>query len=274
VPLDEIVERSVSHKSTSGLFAITIDDGVGENVRALGQVFLQKRWPATFYLPTQYLDTGEGMPFQWWRQIQPLLPRRTIHLRSGTLDLHSAECVEDLSRKMERMWHTRRQDAYLPLLMELVEVTLKEARLPLAAVKPQAPISWPEVEELSKHELLRFESHGVTHAAMSSLTEEELCFEMKHSRDLLTERTGRRCRHMAYPFGSPESIGSLAASVARRFYDSAVTMTLGHVDEGDPWLLRRIPLYPKNSTWVARMKVFLKCWPPVFTERAAQAQTV
>src|SRR5258708_39429480 len=40
VPLSEVVQRSRNGKSTSGLFAITVDDGEGENVRALAQLFL------------------------------------------------------------------------------------------------------------------------------------------------------------------------------------------------------------------------------------------
>lgn len=47
--------------------------------------------------------------------------------------------------------------------------------------------------------------------------------------------------------------------LAQRFYDSAVTMSLGSVDRADPWLLPRIPLYSKNSVLFARMKILLKC---------------
>ena len=48
-------------------------------------------------------------------------------------------------------------------------------------------------------------------------------------------------------------------ATAARFYDSAVTMTLGHVDSAHPWLLPRIPFYPENSTLFARLKILLKC---------------
>jgi len=50
-----------------------------------------------------------------------------------------------------------------------------------------------------------------------------------------------------------------AAAEAARFYDSATTMSLGHVDFASPWLLPRIPLYPENSTLFARVKILLKC---------------
>src|SRR5947209_6774363 len=78
IPLSEIVERAKQRRSTSGLFAITVDDGAGHNVRALAALFGAKAWPATFYLPTRYLDSGESMAFQWWRRLNPLVPRRRL----------------------------------------------------------------------------------------------------------------------------------------------------------------------------------------------------
>src|SRR5579862_887748 len=59
VSLTELVQRTKTGKSTAGLFSITIDDGAGENVRDLARLFLDREWPATFYLPTRYIDTGE-----------------------------------------------------------------------------------------------------------------------------------------------------------------------------------------------------------------------
>jgi|SRR5690242_7778993 len=259
VPLSDLVQLSKRGKATSGLCAITIDDGVGENVRALARLFCARQWPATFYLPTGYLDSSEGMPFQWWQQIRPLLPRKKIELASGAIDLSGPDGIETFFGDLEHRWHTQRMESYLPMMRELVEFVVQENGILREAIRPASPISWSEVAELCKNDLIRFESHGITHAAMSSLTGDELAFEMKHSRDRIAEHTGRACRHLAYPFGSEPSIGEPVVRMAQRFYDSAVTMSLGHVDCANPWLLPRIPLYPENSRRMARLKVFLKC---------------
>jgi peptidoglycan/xylan/chitin deacetylase (PgdA/CDA1 family) len=259
VHLGEIVQRSKQRRLTSGLFAITVDDGVGDNVRALSRLFRARQWPATFYLPSRYLDAREGMVFQWWRRLRPSLPRRRLELGSGVIDLSQPGAVEELSRKIERLWHTGRIESYLPMTLELADLVARERGVTRADLQPAAPIAWPEVEELAKNDLIRFESHGVSHAAMSSLTDEELAFEMKYSRDVVSEHCRRQCRHLAYPFGSLSSIGPRAAAAAERFYDSAATMVLGHVDDANPWLLPRIPLYPENSTFRARAKILLKC---------------
>lgn len=257
VSLSELVERSKRGKPTSGLFAITVDDGVGATVRALSRLFAEKKWPATFYVPTQYLDTGRGMMFQLWRSLVPFLPQAKLELHSGICDLSHPGAVERLSKKMQQLWYTRRLETYAQITTELLEAVSRQGGA--QAVQPPAPITWSEVESLSRNELLQFESHGVSHIAMSALTDEEVVFEMKHSRDVVAEHTGRPCRHLAYPFGGPESIGQRVPLLARHFYDSATTMSLGHVDGANPWLLPRIPLYPENSALRARLKVLLKC---------------
>ena len=244
VHLGELVQRATRRKSNAGLFAITVDDGVGDTVRGLSKVLEAKGWPATFYLPTQYVETGEGMAFQWWRKLEPLLPRDVVHKHG---------------RRMQTLWWTRPPREYLPLTMDLVQGLL-ESGVERTALEPPKPITWSEVAALGKSDLIRFESHAVTHTAMSALTKEQVSFELEHSREVITQHTGRECRHLAYPFGSDESIGVVAPSIARRYYDSATTMTLGRADGADPWRLPRIPLYEGTSTPKARLKLLLHCF--------------
>jgi peptidoglycan/xylan/chitin deacetylase (PgdA/CDA1 family) len=259
VHLSELVSRSKSGKSTAGLCAITVDDGVGTTVSALSRICKNRSWPITFFLPTGNLDTHEGIAYQWWRQIKPLLPGRLVELPSGTWDFSRPELVSELSSTLERLWHSAPEEAYRPFLMGLVQAIAEAHGLQTDQLAPPKPVSWPDVAKLSRDHLIRFESHGVSHVAMSALSDDELALEMKRSRDRVSDHTGRSCRHLAYPFGGSQSIGALAPVIARRFYDSAVTMSLGHVDAADPWLLPRIPLYPENSVLLARLKVALRC---------------
>ncbi|HTQ55163.1 MAG TPA: polysaccharide deacetylase family protein [Bryobacteraceae bacterium] len=258
VPLTEITRRLAQRRSTRGLFAITVDDGVGDNVRALSRLFLARQWPATFYLPVQYLETGEGMAFQWWRRLAPYLPPRKLALHGGVLDLSRRGALRKTAEQMELWWHSKPLGAYWPMIQELVEVVEREG-ISRSRLQPELPISWQEARELAQTDLIRFESHGVTHTAMSALTDDELVFELKHSRDVVSERCGRDCRHLAYPFGSPLAIGERAAALARRYYDSAATMSAGAADGcAAPWLLPRIPLYATNSLVAARVKTRLR----------------
>jgi peptidoglycan/xylan/chitin deacetylase (PgdA/CDA1 family) len=257
VPLDELVERKKAGKSNTGLFAITVDDGVRDNTRGLAQLFLARQWPATFFLPTEYIDTGRPMAFQWWWRLKPLLPRRKLRLSSGVLDLSRPGALDELARKVEGLWYYGRRESYLPLTMDLASAVAENIGATLDELEGPPPIAWGEVEQLSRNDLLQFESHGVSHAAMSGLSEEELDFEMRHSRETLEAHTGRPCRHLCYPFGSDLSIGAIAPKLARRYYDSALTTSRGSLDRADAWMLPRIALYPTTSRLCALTKIIL-----------------
>jgi peptidoglycan/xylan/chitin deacetylase (PgdA/CDA1 family) len=261
VPLDTLVRRSKAGKRTAGLFAITVDDCLGENTKSLVKALQAKGWPATFYVPTAYVDSGHRMPFQWWSKLAPLLPHRVLHLRSEVLDLSRPGAVRRLSKRMEASWHANRLESYVPTIMELRDIVVRDRGISIESLNPQAVLGWQEITELSRNDLFRFESHGVSHSALSALSEPEVEFELKQSKDVLSEHTGRECRHFAYPFGNPRSIGSVSPKIAMRHYDSATTMSLGSVENAHPWLLPRIPLYPENSRRFAQLKILLKCTP-------------
>lgn len=259
IHLSELVHRSKTGKSTTGLCAITVDDGVARTVATTTELCRRRAWPVTFFLPTGNLDTGDGIAYQWWRRVLPLIPARRLDLPSGSFDFSRPELREGLTAKFERVWHSAPLEVYRPFTMEIVEVVARESGVSMEHLLPSPPVSWETVSELSREDLFRFESHGVSHVAMSALSDDLLALELKHSRDTISEHTGRLCRHLAYPFGSSMSIGTLAPTLAQTFYDSAVTMDLGHVDAANPWLLPRIPLYSENSSFRARVKVVLKC---------------
>jgi peptidoglycan/xylan/chitin deacetylase (PgdA/CDA1 family) len=254
VPFPELVERTRTGRRTRGLFAITLDDGVGETVRTVAGVLRAKRWPGTFYVPTGYVE-GEGMPFQWWRAIAPLLPPKVVRHGRETIDLSAKGSVARTSKRLERLWRTTPPREYMPMLERLIEVVCAERGLRREQLKPPAAITPGEIRELARDGLLRFESHGMSHTALSALSREEIAAEMRISRDRMAQLSGQPCRHFCYPFGSPESIGPVAPEIARGFYDSAVTMSLGMVDGANPWLVPRIPLYPENSRLVAMCKL-------------------
>ncbi len=255
VHLSELIERNKKGRKTSGLFSITLDDGVGVTVRNIAAVLEARQWPATFYLPTDYLDNREGMPFQWWSRLMPYLPRQVIALPSGSIDLSGPRALSQLAANVTHRIRTRPAHAYVPLIMELAEFLVKDKIVDRAAIEPPAPVTWDEAARLTRSGLIGFESHGVSHQAVVALTEEELAFEMHRSQQLISDHTNRVCRHFCYPFGGKESIGDSAARIAARYYDSAVTLVRGRIRGRDSYMLPRIPIYARDSASVTRLKV-------------------
>jgi len=255
VHLSEIVNRARQGKSTRGIFAITVDDGVGDTVRALSAVALHRHWPITFLLPTGYLDGPGRMTFQWLSPIVARVPPVRLEFRSGVVDLSTPVARRRFERGMIVRMTSGLPSTYAGVIDELVSYAVAKGWLSRERDTPPAPISWAEVTALSAHPVIRFESHGVTHIAAAALRADELDAELRQSQDRIRAHTGRPCRHFAYPFGSPESIGPVAPSVVAKYYDSGVTMSRGRLRHRDPFLLPRIPLYAEDIAGRARLKV-------------------
>jgi peptidoglycan/xylan/chitin deacetylase (PgdA/CDA1 family) len=255
VPLSELVDRVHQGKDTRGIFAITVDDGVGDTVRALSAVTKDRHWPITFLLPTGYLDGPDTMAFQWLRRIVARVPPVRLELHSGIVDLTTGRARRRFARRIEARMHSQPAAEYTELIDEIVNHAIARRWLSREQDAPPAPISWTEVTTLSGHPAIRFESHGVTHTSAAALPPDQLDRELRESRDRIQAHTGRPCRHFAYPFGSPSSIGPDAPSLVARYYDSAVTMSRGRLRNRNPFLLPRIPLYARDSGARARLKV-------------------
>jgi len=255
IPLDELVERHARGASTSGLFAITFDDGVGETVRAIAAAATTHQWPVTFYLPTAYLDAPEGLPFQWLRAIERNAPARKIELAGETLDFSAPEAVQAFAKSVTKVMYTRPWAEYAPRLRALAAALVERGLVAPDALAPPPAITWAEVEQLAGGGIMGFESHGISHTAVAALIEDELEHELVTSQRTISEHTGRPCRHFCYPYGGAASIGSVAPARVARHYRSATTMARGRLARHALHLLPRVPVYPHDDAAFVQLKV-------------------
>jgi len=255
IPLDELVERHARGLSTSGLFAVTFDDGVGETVRDIASVATKEQWPVTFYLPTAYLDAPDGLPFQWLRAIERNAPARKLELAGETLDFSAPEAVRAFAKELTKVMYTRPWAEYAPRLRALASALIERGVVAPEALAPPAAITWPEVEQLARAGVMSFESHGISHTAVAALTDDELEHELVASQRTISEHTGRPCRHFCYPYGGAASIGSTAPERVVRHYRSATTMARGRLGRHALALLPRVPIYPHDDAALVQLKV-------------------
>jgi peptidoglycan/xylan/chitin deacetylase (PgdA/CDA1 family) len=254
VSLSEMIERIRGHRS-AGCLAITIDDGIGSTVQAVSTVARERKWPVTFYLPTQYLDNPDSSIHMVWTNISRRLPLGPLKLSSGVYDLSTPAARDKYIQSMLRKIYGEPLGHYQNEVFEIRDRLVEMGVSGVAELNPQTPISWSDVSAYSKNDLLDFESHGVTHEALSVMNATELEAELGSSQRRIEEATGKLCRHFCYPFGGNLSIGSAAPKLVSKYYDSAVTMNRGRVKGNDLMLLPRIPIYTKDSASLARLKV-------------------
>ena len=96
-------------------------------------------------------------------------------------------------------------------------------------------------------------SHGVSHAHLTELGDDEVRRELVDSKRELEEELGRACPDFAYPYGEHDARvrGLVRAAGYERGYGL-------HEDRADPYALRRLDLYRRHSP--ARTLLRLASW--------------
>jgi peptidoglycan/xylan/chitin deacetylase (PgdA/CDA1 family) len=93
-------------------------------------------------------------------------------------------------------------------------------------------------------------SHGVTHAHLTRLSDEELRRELVDSKTEIEDELGRPCPEFAYPYGEHDE--RVRAAVRTAGYERAY----GLVDDGnDAYALRRIDLYRRHTPFKALLRL-------------------
>ena len=257
IPLEELIKRYKAGKSIKKCFALTFDDGVKSTVKDVSAVCEKMNWPVTFYLPTGYLN-GDILPYQKIQFINEKLPDDNYiipdSLKKFEKNILSKKKLIKLSIKMLYVEHFSLINNFLDYFIK--KILDKEKTNSLKDWCPKS-ISWEEIEKLSKNPIISFQSHGVSHTAVSSLIEKEIENEMLNSKKLIEQHTNKRVHSFCYPYGSSKSIGKLAPKIASKYFDSGTTLIRGRIKNSDPFYLPRIDLYENDTPHAVRLKVVL-----------------
>ena len=141
---------------------------------------------------------------------------------------------------------------------------------PTDFVGADAPMSWPGIEQWSDgphgHELLclgwdglaelaeagwEVGSHTRSHPHLSKTADAELARELADSRELISERLGRPCESIAYPYGDFDE--RVVRGTGAAGYRAAGTLTR-HAHPARPLSWPRVGVYPDNRPIFFRLK--------------------
>jgi peptidoglycan/xylan/chitin deacetylase (PgdA/CDA1 family) len=117
----------------------------------------------------------------------------------------------------------------------------------LAGDDPQqlATMTWDELRGVDVG------SHGVTHAHLTRLSDDELRRELVESKQQIEDELGRPCSEFAYPYGEHDE--RVRAAVRAAGYARAY----GLVDDADdPYALRRVDLYRRHTPVRALLRLY------------------
>jgi peptidoglycan/xylan/chitin deacetylase (PgdA/CDA1 family) len=102
-------------------------------------------------------------------------------------------------------------------------------------------LNWEELRAHAERGV-RIESHGISHAHLPTLDDDELARELRDSKQEVEDELGTRCTELAYPYGEHDDRVRAAARSAG--YERAFALWRR---SRDPYSSRRLDLYRRHS---------------------------
>ena len=230
--------------------AVTFDDGYRDNFVSAFPVLKNLGIPATIFLATGYIDSGE---LPWYDQVR-LAFKLTKRAHFSTADLAgpkgSLEGISDRLRNLEETlaWLRRMQQKERP---EAIRELFRVLGVPSALSLPNQMLKWDEIRQMSRQNIT-FGAHTVSHPALSKIPESEMREEVLGSKLAVEDRLQLPVSHFAYPFGEPFDFNvRVKRTVEESGFKSAVTTIWGlNRPNDDRFELRRF------NPWEADPAVF------------------
>lgn len=218
------------HGTRAGVrFAITFDDGYADVLHAAKPLLEQYDAPATVFVATEGVDTGQ--PF-WWdelahimTQLQQSDPAQLERNRPAWL----VDCKgshEDLHRRLHEM---------------LGKLETSTRRGQLATLRVWAGVGIPadsigrcldtqEIRQLAVNGIVEVGAHTVSHRKLPALSPVEQELEIRNSRNYLEELTDCPVTSFAYPHGCNDATSRRLLADAG--FQRACTSSFGRVRPG------------------------------------------
>lgn len=232
VTLDQIVRGELQASRHNYHVAFTFDDGYRDNFLCAFPILKEFQVPATIYLATQYIDSGE-MP--WYDKVR-LAFKLTMRSRLRLAELGGPDAaLQGEASRLRALGETLHWLRALPEAkrLEAMSEIFRQLAVPASAGLPRQMLGWDEVR-LMNREQITFGAHTLSHPALSRIPESSLRQEIVGSKERVEEVLQSPARHFAYPFGQAfDYTAAVKKAVQEAGFETAVTTIVGfnHLQE-------------------------------------------
>jgi peptidoglycan/xylan/chitin deacetylase (PgdA/CDA1 family) len=244
IHVDELPDRLADKSDTRKFAAFTLDDGCQDNFIYALPVFRKHNVPFSVFAAAGFVERTRSM---WWLTAEELVRKLDVvpfDFGGGVERLPAG----DLMDKFEAF---RRLTHYVATVDEdkavaVIDETARRHGIDPLAIVARETMDLTTLRAIAADPLARIEAHTLTHPALARLSAERLMQEITGSADKVEEYVGRRPRALAYPYGTPASVGPREFEAARKA-GFAVAMTtqpgmLGPDSMSAPTALTRVSL--------------------------------
>lgn len=196
--------------------AVTFDDGFGDTYRYAFPILKRHAIPATVFVATGYVDSGE--PF--WFELAAYLVHRVdpfdLEVGAGGVRLPSGPSLPERARSLRQLHKVLKRLPNAQRLSLLSDWARRFApQIAYGALDVGRPMSWAQVREMAAAGIA-FGSHSVTHPNLTQLADPDLDWELGESKRALEEKLQREVRTLAYPIGNRDSFDARVIEATRR----------------------------------------------------------
>ena len=211
---DVIAHVEHGHPLPPNAVAVTFDDGFADTYRYAFPILQRYRIPATIFVSTGYVESGE--PF--WFELTSYLVYR--------LAPHSLELQDDTYIPTGDSWtartaslrhaHSVLKDLSNAKRLHLIDTWSRRFADELAhgASRHSQPISWSQIIEMAASGIA-FGSHTVSHPNLTRLTDDDLHHELAESKRTLESKLQQSIDTIAYPIGTESAFNAKVIAAAK-----------------------------------------------------------
>lgn len=227
--------RKITKADTDPFVVLTFDDGYRDNYHNLFPLMSRLQVPFTIFVTTGLVDRKIPM---WWDAIEPLASSSGRAGDSATPSHNATNApltsLATLTEQFRERDPSGQRDLLATLARESNEIDEQFAY--------ERALTWSMLREMSASGLLTVGAHTEHHPMLNRLTRSEVQAELAYSRERLQGEIGLPVDYLAYPYGQPWEVGSLARDVAKELgYKAAFSTVARPVEPGDRTQLFDIP---------------------------------
>jgi len=235
--VEALVQRAREDRLPPNAVAITFDDGYRDNLTAAAPILLRYGLPATFFLATGFIGTGE---VPWFDRLAAAFKETTASMLVSPwgecLDLRGEPArLRALQVALEHLKQRPGSE-----LTRLLEELLDELGTPDQRQFKGLMLTWDDALAVIGQGL-SIGAHTVSHPILSRVSPEQAWQEIAGSRAMIAAACGIAPDAFAYPNGKPEDYTPAIARLVRQAgFACAVTTRFGlNTRHTSPWELRR-----------------------------------
>lgn len=246
ISLDEMYEIINNKKQVNKFVVFTFDDGYIDNYEIVYPILKKHNIPFAIYISTSFPDEES---FLWWYALKELIDTKS----KIEFIINSKKYIFEVNHNNKKSVFTRIRRMFLELENNQQEIFIKNFLdtycINYLKYSKDLTMSWENIIELSKDELVTIGAHTKNHVNLSSCTFEEASEEMSKSKSIIENKIDKKVRHFAYPFGSKKEADTREFSLAKKLkFKTAVTTRIGNIHWEYHKNMHSLPRISPNKT--------------------------